>query len=94
MCLKGCVRVQPRSPSGAKTGNAVDLRTSQAVRIDDVTEKPVEIELATDRFIRTFDESRRRYARTVKRFVPMAFYRMAIRDQGLACVPRSTRVWC
>lgn len=84
--FEGRVRVQPRSPSGAKTGNAVDLRTSQAVMIDNVTEKPVEIELATDRFIRTFDESRRRYAHTVKRLVPIAFYRMAIRDQGLACV--------
>jgi ferric-dicitrate binding protein FerR (iron transport regulator) len=85
--FEGRVRVQPRSPSGAKKGNAVDLRTSQAVMIDNVTEKPVEIELATDRFIRTFDESRRSYARTVKQLSPAAFYRMAIRDQGLTCVP-------
>lgn len=85
--FEGRVRVQPRSPSGAKTGTAVDLRTSQAVMIDNVTEKPVTIELATDRFVRTFDESRRSFARTVKRLSPVAFYRMAIRDQGLTCVP-------
>ncbi len=81
--FEGLVRVQPKS----RTGNAVDLRTSQAVMIDNATEKPVEIELATDRFIRTFDESRRRYSRTVKRLSPVAFYRMAIRDQGLSCLP-------
>jgi hypothetical protein len=86
--FEGMVRVLPRSPSGTKTGSAVDLRTSQAVMIDHVSDKmPVEIDLATDRFIRTFDESRRRYSRTVKRLSPVAFYRMAIRDQGLACLP-------
>jgi hypothetical protein len=85
--FEGLVRVLPRSPSGTKAGSAVDLRTSQAVTIDHVTEKPVEIDLATDRFIRTFDESRRRYSGTVKRLSPLAFYRMAIRDQGLACLP-------
>jgi hypothetical protein len=83
----GLVRVQPRSPSGTKTGNAVDLRTSQAVMIDNAAEQPVEIELATERFIRTFDESPRRYSRAVKRLSPVAFYRMAIRDQGLTCLP-------
>lgn len=85
--FEGMVRVLPRSPSGAKTGGAVDLRTSQAVMIDHVSEKPVKIDLATDRFIRTFDESRRGYSGTVKRLSPLAFYRMAIRDQGLACLP-------
>ncbi len=84
----GMVRVLPRSPSGTKTGSAVDLRTSQAVMIDHVSDKkPVAIDLATDRFIRTFDEFRRRYSGTVKRLSPVAFYRMAIRDQGLACLP-------
>lgn len=85
--FEGLVRVQPRSPSNGEPVDAVDLHTSQAVKIEGATETPVEIELATDRFIRTFDESRRRYARTVKRFEALAFYRMAIRDQGLACVP-------
>jgi len=85
--FEGFVRVQPRSRPNVKAAGSVDLRGSQAVKIEDVAEKPVEIELATDRFIRTFDESRRSYARTVKRLSPVAFYRMAIRDQGLTCVP-------
>jgi hypothetical protein len=85
--FEGLVRVQPRSPTGEKMGGSVDLRTSQAVMIDNAIEKPVEIELASDRFIRTFDEPRRGYARTVKQFSPVAIYRMAIRDQGLTCVP-------
>jgi ferric-dicitrate binding protein FerR (iron transport regulator) len=85
--FEGRVRVQARSLSGERTGDAVDLRTSQAVMIDNMSETPVEIELATNRFIRTFDESRRSYARIVKQLAPVAFYRMAIRDQGLTCVP-------
>ncbi|TWU04786.1 LamG-like jellyroll fold domain-containing protein [Stieleria varia] len=83
----GLVRVQPKSRQGAKRQAAIDLRTSQAVKINDEAAEPVDIELATDRFIRTFDESRRRYSRTVKSLATVAFYRMAIRDQGLACQP-------
>jgi hypothetical protein len=52
-----------------------------------VSEKPVEIDLAPDRFIRSFGESRRKYSRVVKQLLPVAFFRMAIRDQGLACLP-------
>lgn len=85
--FEGLVRVQPRSRRNVDAGRAIDLRASQAVKIEDVVAKPVEIELATDRFIRTFDESRHSYSRTVKRLSPVAFYRMAIRDQGLTCVP-------
>ncbi len=85
--FEGLVRVQPRSPTGEKMGSSVDLRTSQAVVIDNAIEKPVEIELAKDRFIRTFDEPRRGYSKTIKQLSPVAIYRMAIRDQGLACVP-------
>jgi len=83
----GLVRVQPRAKKDGTIGEGFDLRTSQAVKIEGTAEKPVKIELATDRFIRTFDESPRRYSRTVKRLSPVAFYRMAIRDQGLACLP-------
>lgn len=85
--FQGLVRVQPRSSGGGMSQEAVDLRTSQAIKIDEANASPVEIELATHRFIRTFDESRRKYVRTVKQLSPVAYYRMAIRDQGLACVP-------
>lgn len=85
--FEGLVRVQPRSEGNLEKSGAVDLRASQAVKIDDVVKKPVSIALATDRFIRTFDESRRKFSRTIKQLSPVAFYPMAIRDQGLACVP-------
>lgn len=83
----GLVRVQPRSTSGGKAGEAVDLRTSQAVKIGDRAEKPVDIEIARDRFIRNFDEPKRNYARSVKQFSPLAYYRMPIRDKGLVSEP-------
>ena len=63
------------------------MRTSQAVKINDETEKPVDIELATDRFIRNFDEPKRKYIRSLKKLSPVAFYRMAIRDKGLISEP-------
>ncbi len=43
--------------------------------------------IARDRFIRNFDEPKRRYARSVKQLSPVAFYRMAILDKGLVSEP-------
>lgn len=83
----GLVRVQPRRKQGGATRDSVDLRTSQAVKINDDTEQPVDIELAPDRFIRNFDEPKRKYIRSLRRLSPVAFYRMAIRDQGLLSQP-------
>ena len=85
--FEGLVRVQPIAAEDGKAGEAVDLRTSQAVKIENVAETPVEIKLATDRFIRNFDEPKRRYARNVKQCLPVAFYRMPIRDRGLVSEP-------
>lgn len=85
--FEGLVRVQPRSGVGSEPTEAVDLRTSQAVRINDSSSIPVGITLATDRFIRNFDEPKRRYARTVKQCSPVSFYRMPIRDRGLVSEP-------
>jgi len=85
--FEGLVRVQPRSRGNVDASEGVDLHAFQAMRIEDVAKPPVAIELATDRFIRTFDETRRKFSRTIKQLSPVAFYRMAIRDQGLACVP-------
>ncbi|TWU38271.1 LamG-like jellyroll fold domain-containing protein [Novipirellula artificiosorum] len=87
--FEGLVRVQPRSRQGGEAGDAVDLRTSQAIKIEDTTVAPVGIEIARDRFIRNFDEPKRNYARSVKQLSPTAFYRMAIRDKGLVSEPPS-----
>jgi hypothetical protein len=83
----GLVRVQPRLNQGGVTRDAVDLRTSQAVKINEGTEKPVDIELAPERFIRNFDEPKRKYVRSLRQLSPVAFYRMAIRDKGLLSEP-------
>lgn len=83
----GLVRVQPRLIKAGVTRNPVDLRTSQAVKIRDGTEKPVDIEIATHRFIRNFDEPKRKYIRSLRKLSPVAFYRMAIRDKGLLSEP-------
>ena len=56
--FEGLVRVQPRSLKDGKAGQAVNLQSSQAVKIDNASKKPVGIQLATDRFIRSFDEPR------------------------------------
>jgi ferric-dicitrate binding protein FerR (iron transport regulator) len=84
----GLVRVQPRLTQSGVIRDAVDLRTSQAVKVNDDAESPIEIELASERFIRTFDEPKRKYARSLRRLSPLAFYRMAIRDKGLLSEPK------
>lgn len=83
----GFVRVLPRGKRGGAKGEPVDLRESQAVKLKAMAEKPVEIELGTDRFIRTFDEPKHRYPRAIKRLSPLVYYRMPIRDRGLAAIP-------
>lgn len=82
----GLVRVQPRT---AKSDDepSIDLRTFEAIRIDKSLPQPVGIELATDRFIRSFDEPRKSYPRSVKDLGPVAIYRMPIRDRGMVCEP-------
>jgi hypothetical protein len=85
--FEGLVRVQPRVKKDGTTGEPVHLRTSQAIKVGGMAEEAVEIELATDRFIRNFDEPKRNYARLVKRLSPRAYYRMPIRDRGLVSEP-------
>ncbi len=84
--FEGLVRVQSMLGGNDKTG-AIDLRTSQAIRIENSQPQPVAIKLANERFVRNFDEPKRNYARTVKQLSPVAFYRMAIRDKGLVSEP-------
>ena len=49
--------------------------------------EPEDISIATDRFIRNFDEPTRSYAPALRRLSPLAFYRMPIRDRGLVSEP-------
>ncbi|MDA0808872.1 MAG: FecR domain-containing protein [Planctomycetota bacterium] len=83
----GLVRVQPRTWTDGITREAIDLRADHAIKIEDSTEKPINIELARDRFIRDFAEPKRNYARAIKQLSPLAYYRMGIRDRGLVSIP-------
>ncbi len=83
--FSGLVRVQPKAADGGDVAESFDLRTAQAVRIAETTSQPAGIDLATDRFIRSIEETRWVYPRLVKRWKPVAYYRMAIQTLGLAC---------
>ncbi len=83
----GLVRVHSGRAGGDDEAAGMDVKGSQAVRITDGAEKPVDIELARDRFIRNFDEPWLNYALLVNDLSPLAYYRMAIRDYGLVSEP-------
>ncbi|TWT42432.1 FecR protein [Thalassoglobus neptunius] len=83
----GLVRVHPGASNQREASRSVDLQASQAVRIANGAAEPEDISIATDRFIRNFDEPRLNYARAVKRLSPLAYYRMPIRDRGLVSEP-------
>ena len=83
----GLVRVHPGASNQRDASRSLDLQASQAVRITEGAAEPEGISIATDRFIRNFDEPRLSYARAVKRLSPLVHYRMPIRDRGLASEP-------
>ncbi|OUT60431.1 MAG: hypothetical protein CBB71_07785 [Rhodopirellula sp. TMED11] len=82
----GHVQVQPKALPDQPT-ETVDLRTDQAVRIADATHQAFGIDLAKDRFIRSFVEPKVQYVEAVRALNPTAYYRMPIRQRGLLCSP-------
>ncbi len=83
----GLVRVHPGASNKRDASRSVELQASQALRITDGATEPEDISIATDRFIRNFDEPKWNYARLVKQLSPLASYRMPIRDRGLVSEP-------
>ncbi|MCM2369074.1 LamG-like jellyroll fold domain-containing protein [Aporhodopirellula aestuarii] len=83
----GLVRVHPGASNGRDASRSVDVQASEAVRIKEGTPDPENISIATDRFIRDFEEHARKYAPAVRKKSPLAFYRMPIRDKGLVSEP-------
>ena len=83
----GLVRVSPGESKQRDVSRSVELHASQAVRITDGATELQDISLATNRFIRNFDEPKRSYTRALKSLSPLVFYRMPIRDQGLVSQP-------
>lgn len=82
----GLVRVQPRT-AREETTPSVDLRTSQAIRIDPLQPKPIAIELSPDRFIRSFDEPELGYRQTLRGLSPVVYYGMPIKSNGMQGEP-------
>lgn len=83
----GLVRVHPGTSDQRDRSKSVDLQASQAVRITDGAAEPEDISVASDRFIRNFDEPKLNYVRAIKRLSPLSLYRMPIRDRGLVSDP-------
>ncbi|MCP4787309.1 MAG: iron dicitrate transport regulator FecR [Fuerstiella sp.] len=81
----GLVSVRPKAADGGDIAESVELRTAQAVRIAETNSQPAGIDLATDRFIRSIKETEWVYPKLVRRWKPVAYYRMAIQTLGLAC---------
>jgi len=83
----GLVRIAPRL-AGNENTESIDLRTDQAVRLDRQHPDPVMIDVATDRFIRNFDEPHtNRFQRMIQSMSPVAHYGMPIQKDSLACDP-------
>ncbi|MGI9472405.1 MAG: LamG-like jellyroll fold domain-containing protein [Rubripirellula sp.] len=84
--FEGHVRVNSKADNAQQVAS-VDLRTEQAVRINDSTRRLAGIDLAKDRFIRSIEEPQHRLPNFVKQLRPIAYYRMPIKSRGLACTP-------
>ena len=82
----GLVRVQPRK-TREDSPSSVDLRTSQAIRIDQSQPAPIEIELSSDHFIRSFDEPELGYRHTMRGLSPVVYYGMPIKSNGMQGEP-------
>lgn len=79
--FKGEVEVQPRQ---RETSIApVRLVTNQATRIDHSTLIPLGISVDDQRFLRSLDEPDPSYSGNVRELLPLAYYRMAVIDDGL-----------
>ncbi|MDC0302555.1 LamG domain-containing protein [bacterium] len=78
--FKGEVEVRPKEQDPSI--NPVRLVTNQATRIDHSTFIPLGISVDDQRFLRSLDEPARTYSKNVRELLPLAYYRMAVIDDG------------
>ena len=78
--FQGVVEVQPKQRDSAS--DPVRLVTNQATRIDHATLIPLGISVDTQRFLRSLDEPQPTYSGNVRELQPLAYYRMAVMDDG------------
>ena len=78
--FKGEVEVRPKQQDSSI--DPVRLVTNQATRIDHSTLIPLGISLDDQRFLRSLDEPDPTYSGKVRELLPLAYYRMAVIDDG------------
>lgn len=78
--FKGEVEVQPKQRDTSI--DPVRLVTNQATRIDHSTLIPLGISVDDQRFLRSLDEPDPTYIGNVRELLPLAYYRMAVMDDG------------
>jgi hypothetical protein len=78
--FKGEVEVQPKQQDTSI--DPVRLVTNQATRIDHSTLIPLGISVDDQRFLRSLDEPQPSYSGNVRELLPLAYYRMAVMDDG------------
>jgi hypothetical protein len=78
--FQGAVEVQPKQRDSSS--DPVRLVTNQATRIDHATLIPLGISVDTQRFLRSLDEPQPTYSGNVRELRPLAYYRMAVMDDG------------
>ncbi|MEM9283360.1 MAG: LamG-like jellyroll fold domain-containing protein [Verrucomicrobiota bacterium] len=67
----------------------VRLETSQATRIEKGGMDPSGVQVAPDRFLRSFDEPARSFSERIRKLNPVAYYRMSVSESGKTLVDRS-----
>ena len=78
--FKGEVEVHPRQQDTSV--DPVRLVTNQATRIDHSTLIPLGISVDDQRFLRSLDEPEPTYSGNIRQLLPLAYYRMAVIDDG------------
>lgn len=83
--FQGEVEVKSRS----EESETLRLFTDQATRVDEVAGMHAGIQVAPDRFLRSFDEPNAGYARRIQQLNPVLYFRMAPSTNGLTLVDQS-----
>jgi hypothetical protein len=78
--FKGEVEVRPKQKDTSI--DPVRLVTNQATRINHSTFIPLSISVDDQRFLRSLDEPDPTYSESIRELLPLAYYRMAVIDDG------------
>ncbi|MBK1879007.1 LamG-like jellyroll fold domain-containing protein [Pelagicoccus mobilis] len=85
--FSGEVEVKPHDAPPEES--SLTLTTSQATRIQSGITAPFGIELDPERFLRSLDEPPLRYFKQIRKEAPIAYYRMAVSEDGKTLLDRA-----